>query len=316
MPLDLCHIARALGGKVIGRNRVAAPGPGHSRRDRSLVIKLDDRAPDGFVVFSHAGDDWKECRDHVRQRLGLPDWQSGDEQWRRLPSSRIVQWDHTTIEIEGNEDPRVWDEDEVIRIAGARRIWDEGGDPRAKLSEVYLRRHRKLDLPEHLAMSTLRFHARCPWRNENTGNIDRVPALIAAFRSIDDDSVTGIQRIRLNADGSKHSRKMLGLVSRAAIKFDPAGAELCIGEGIETCLAGRQFGLSPVWALGSVGAISFFPIIEGVKRLIILGEAGEASARAIKICSQRWQQAERQVRAVMPDDGCNDLNDELMRAAQ
>jgi hypothetical protein len=34
-------------------------------------------APDGFVVFSHAGDDPIKCRDYVRERCGEPAWQPG-----------------------------------------------------------------------------------------------------------------------------------------------------------------------------------------------------------------------------------------------
>jgi hypothetical protein len=36
---------------------VLAAGPAHSGEDRSLSVKLDNTAPDGFVVYSHAGDD-------------------------------------------------------------------------------------------------------------------------------------------------------------------------------------------------------------------------------------------------------------------
>jgi putative DNA primase/helicase len=154
----------------------------------------------------------------------------------------------------------------------------------------------------------LRFHPHCPWRNEGDGETERIPALIAAFRSIDNDAVTGIQRIRLNPDGSKNGRRMLGIVHRAAIKIDPAGERLCIGEGVETCLAGRQLGFAPAWALGSVGAISFFPLVNGVRQLTIFGEAGEASAGAIKIAGTRWRKAGRRVRVVMPNTG-SDLND-------
>jgi putative DNA primase/helicase len=157
----------------------------------------------------------------------------------------------------------------------------------------------------------LRFHPYCPWRNENTGKTERVPALIAAFRSIDNDQITGVQRIRLNPDGSKYGRRMLGIVHRAAIKFDAADKELCIGEGVETCLAGRQLGFSPVWALGSVGAISFFPVLDGVRQLIIFGETGKASAEAIRLAGRRWRRAARRVRIVTPAVG-SDLNDVLM----
>ena len=71
------------------------------------------------------------------------------------------------------------------RIAGARQIWDAGKDPRGTLAEMYLRKHRKLDLPDVIGGGVLRFHPRCPWRNENTGKTEYVPALIVVFRSID-----------------------------------------------------------------------------------------------------------------------------------
>src|SRR5262249_35687616 len=155
--------------------------------------------------------------------------------------------------------------------------------PRGTIAETYLLQHRKLDLPDTVCGTVLRFNPRCPWRNENTGKTEHVPALIAAFRSIDNDAITAIQRIRLNVDGSKNEPRMLGILHPAAIKLDPVGERLCIGEGLETSLAARQLGFTPAWALGSVGAISFFPVIDNVKQLTVLGETGEASARAIKI---------------------------------
>jgi putative DNA primase/helicase len=109
----------------------------------------------------------------------------------------------------------------------------------------------------------------------------------------------------------------LGLVHRAAVKLDPIGNTLMVGEGIETCMAARQLmsagelERAPVWALGSVGAISFFPVLEGVKRLIILGETGKASAEAIRICGRRWQHAGRRVQVLYSEIG-SDVNDALM----
>lgn len=69
--LDLRMLARALGGEISG-DQVLAPGPRHSPSDRSLAVKVSIGAPDGFVVFSHAGDDPLECRDYVRQKAGFP----------------------------------------------------------------------------------------------------------------------------------------------------------------------------------------------------------------------------------------------------
>ena len=188
----------------------------------------------------------------------------------------------------------------------------------ARSQEKYLRETRKLDLPDDLAGTVLRFHPSCPWRNENTGRTDRVPALIAAFRSIDDNSITtAIHRIALNPDATKRGRMMLGPVRRAAVKLNGLkGDELVIGEGIETCMAARQLGLEgAVWALGSVGAVTFFPLIPGVRRLTLLAETGEASAKATRICGTRWKRAGRQARIARSTVG-DDLNDALMAGVQ
>lgn len=68
------QLAQALGGEVSG-SQILAPGPGHSPKDRSLSIRLDDTAPDGMVVHSFAGDDPLACKDYVRDRAGLAKWE-------------------------------------------------------------------------------------------------------------------------------------------------------------------------------------------------------------------------------------------------
>jgi hypothetical protein len=289
MKWDVRHIAHALDGEVSGRDSVNAPGPGHSRRDRSLSVRLDPTAPDGFLIYSHAGDDWKACRDHVRNRLGQPRWKPGDEQQRTVPAYHVDKWDLAAIEAEANERPRPWTEDEAARIAAARNIWAKSRDPRGTLAERYLREQRKLQLPEDIVGRVLRFHPACPWRNVH-------PA--CPWRN-----------------ESTGRRRMLGVVQGTAIKFDEVGETLAIGEGIDSVMAARQLGFAPAWALGSVGAISFFPLIDAVKRLVILGEPGEANERAIKLCGTRWHRAGRRVRVVMPGDGLSDLSDALMMGA-
>lgn len=308
---DLAQLARALGGETCGRDTVLAPGPGHSPRDRSLAIRLSAEAPDGFLIYSHAGDDWRACRDHVRSRLGLPAWQPGDEQRRAIPERHVAKWDFAAVDAEAAIPPRL-NEDDLLRINAGRRIWNEAADPCGTLAEIYLRQHRRLDLPDDLTGTVLRFHPACPWRDENTGRVIRVPALIAPFRSIDDDEITGIQRVALNQDGSKSGRRMLGIVQRAAIKMDVlTGDALAIGEGVETVLAARQLGFAPAWALGSAGMIAFFPLIESVAQLTILGETGDASANAIRFCGKRWHRAGHRVRVAMPTTG-SDMNDALI----
>jgi hypothetical protein len=70
MTLDARTIARVMGGDVNGDGALV-PGPGHSPKDRSLSVKPDPAARDGFVVHSFAGDGVGDCRDHVKDKLGI-----------------------------------------------------------------------------------------------------------------------------------------------------------------------------------------------------------------------------------------------------
>jgi putative DNA primase/helicase len=312
MTITLQTIARALGGEITGR-QVVAPGPGHSAKDRSLAVSISSDAPDGFICYSHAGDDWRECRDYVRTKLGLPEWQPGDgrERQRTIQPSHIDKWDFGTIDAQAEAKRRT--EDDLIRIGWAQAIWNEATSPMRTRAEDYLA-SRALDLPDDLVDGVLRFHPECPWRNEDTGRTEFIPCLIAAFRSIDDNTVTAVHRIRVDMPDRwpKTERRMLGVVHRSAVKLGSYTGRLTIGEGVETCMAAVQLGLGSTWALGSAGAISFFPVIDGVSELKILAESGDASGRAIQICGRRWRHAGRRVLISRPNVG-SDHNDVLMK---
>jgi Toprim domain len=300
--IDLRRLQRALGGEVSG-GQLLCPGPGHSPRDRSLAVRP---SPDGFIVHSHCGDDWTLCKDYVRERLGLPQWHPGDDRDRRVDPSRLKTFERAAVEAEAERRPLT--QDDRVRIERARAVWDEATDPRGTLAERYLR-SRALALGDDVARKVVRYHPSCPWRDENTGATVGVPALVAVFRSVDDDAVTAIQRVALTPEGAKIGRRMLGIVHRAAVKLDQAGDVLHVGEGIETMMAARQLGLAPAWALGSAGMVAHFPVTS-IGHLRICGERDEASARAVELCTRRWQAAGRQVQVVLPTVG-KDLNDEL-----
>jgi putative DNA primase/helicase len=275
---DLKTLWRILGGSI-SSGQLLCPGPGHSRHDRSLAVRP---SPSGFVVYSHAGDDWRTCADYVRERLGLPQWQAATT-------------DHRTCQSSVNDDRE--------RIERAQTIWDEAHDPHGTVAEEYLG-SRRLDLPPELRVFVLRFHPTCPWESGT------VPCLVAAFRAIDGDALTGIHRIRLDRPERwpKAERKMLGSIAGSAVKLDPAGDRLAIGEGIETCMAARQLGLRPVWALGSAGAIARFPDVANVEGLTIVGENdGGASRHAAEACRDSWHP--RRVAILTPTGGRKDFND-------
>jgi hypothetical protein len=88
--LDLRTLHRALGGDLSG-GRLLCPGPGHSAADRSLSVKVNDEAPDGFLVHSFAGDDPIICKNYVREKLGLPAFKPNGGNGRRRASDDAVE---------------------------------------------------------------------------------------------------------------------------------------------------------------------------------------------------------------------------------
>ncbi len=296
--LDLRTIARALDGEITA-GKVIAPAPGHSLRDRSLWVIPSWQAPDGFRVHCFSpGDDWREARDYVRAKLGID-----PNGWRYHHARR-----ERPVPVYTAPEP-----DQTARIARAVRIWNEAGDARGTLAEVYLR-SRGLGLPD--GAGALRYHARTPWRDDD-GNVVFVPCMIAAMRAIDGDAVTGIQRTRLTSEGAKIGRRMLGVAAGSAVKLDAdtdVTQGLAVGEGVESVLAARDLGFRPAWAIGSAGAIAGLSVLPGVEAITLLGENDPASDRAIGQCAERWHTAGREVTIVTPNFG-SDMADVIGGAA-
>ena len=81
-------LAGLLGGEI-SNGQIKCPGPGHkSANDRSLSVKIDSNAPDGFVVHSFADDDPIACKDYVREKAGLGAFKpNGGNSRRRIRAS-------------------------------------------------------------------------------------------------------------------------------------------------------------------------------------------------------------------------------------
>jgi hypothetical protein len=185
---------------------------------------------------------------------------------------------------------------------GALQMWRECVDPRQTVVKAYLKA-RGLELPDEIAGEALRYHP-----GEGT--------MIALFRDVLTDEPKAISRTFIDRETLKRlERKFLGPVGGCAVKLDTDEkvlGGLHIGEGIETCLAARQLGLRPTWALGSKGAIGSFPLLAGIESLTILAEPD--AEKEIEVVAMRWHAAGREVLINRPPVG-KDLNDALKGSA-
>jgi hypothetical protein len=291
--MSLRSVAKALGGDVIGPARILAPGPGHSRSDRSMSVLIDPSARDGFVVSSFAGDDWRQCRDHVRGMLGA--------EYRTSAQAAVA----TAAPVE--------------RKAAAAGIWTQSLPIRGTLVETYLV-NRGLSLPAEVYDGrALRFHPSCPFRL-NAAEFARLPAMIAAMVDIRTNEFRGVHRTALAADGFGKAvvpglgnpRKMLGQAAGACVKL-AADEDVTLGlhvtEGIETALACMAMGFRPVWAALSAGAIARFPVLDGIEALTIFGDRDATGEAAALTCSARWRSAGKEVITILPADEGSDFAD-------
>jgi hypothetical protein len=290
--LDARSIARLMGGTATSPKHANVPGPGHSRIDRSLSITINPRAPDGFLVKSHAGDDDLQCKDHVKRALGLEAWRPSSVVPMRAPEPRPV-------ELKPNKE--------------ALRLWTECVHPRSTLVEKYLRA-RGLDLPDEVAGDVCRFHPRLYLDG------DYVPGMVTLLRHLVTDEPWMIQRTFLTPDGGKICRKYTGSPRMAAIKLDACEhvhEGLVIGEGFESCLGARFLGFKPVWAVGSSGQIASFPVLSGIEALTVLGEndSNGANERAALECMERWEAAGWEFHWPLPAVG-RDFNDAWVAAQE
>lgn len=294
-------LARALGGEIAGR-QVLAPGPGHSRKDRSLSVRLEPGAPDGFLCHSHCGDDFAACRDHVKRALGI-----ARDAWR---TERPLGPRQARSCVAGR--PRSLDDNGPAAL----KLWTASAEP-CLLMARYLA-SRGLVLEDDVAGSILRWGDDVDTLIKLFGPIAKGPslgAMVALFRDIATDEPRAIGCTFLDREARKIDRRFLGPVGGAAIKLDAdelVSHGLHVGEGVETCLAARQgFNFKPCWALGSKGAIGAFPVLSGIECLTILAEPD--AEKEVEACAARWHAAGREVLIDRSLVG-KDLNDALRGA--
>jgi putative DNA primase/helicase len=265
--MDARSLAAALNGDVVGQGRVLAPGPGHSPMDRSMSVQLDPNAPDGFLVNSFAGDDWRECRDHVRAALGLR--RQSDKSRRTLARPQRTRITSVTAST---------------TTASALALWNRASDAHGTVVEKYLA-GRKLTLPDGDSV------VRCVADIGPCGEQNAI--MLAVMRNALTDEPVAIHRTFITERATKTHRKFLGPSRGAAVKLAAASDTLVVGEGLETAMAASCAGVNAaLWAMGSSVGLAGLPVLPWVTKLVILAENdGGASRKAVSACHHTWSSA-------------------------
>lgn len=275
--VELRELVREKGGDLYaGGNAAVLPGPGHSRNDRSLSVRLCAESS-RVVFYSFANDSVRDCMAYLgigptEGRQSTPA-ERAREKARRAHEKRVLE-----------------DRDRQI----CRLIWNGTQDAEGSPVEAYLwTRGLVCD-----GIVDIRFHAAAPRAKEAVDDkpIPTHPAMVALVR----DAGGGPRALHMTfitPDGRKafgdRSRLMFGSVRGHAVQLGrPSDGVLAVGEGIETCGAYSTLKGLPCWSCLSTAGMQNFVLPRWVRRLVIAADgdrggmlaAATLAERAIKVC--------------------------------
>ena len=270
MALDLHQIRAAYGGTVYDSGRRwLGPGPGHSRRDRSLSLWLTaDGRP---ILHSFAGDDFRTCAAHLGIEADRP---------RNVARTEAMRMRHERAVAQRRR--------EADDLPFCADVW-LGSEPFAgSPAEAYLRtRGVALD-----GCADVRFHPaapRCKPRPPGLASPAPHGAMLAVLRH-GAGHPTALHATYVTAAGERALnglRLIFGPASGAAVRLAPVrDGELAVAEGIETALSFAALSGLPTWAALSTSGLRGFMPPHGLKRLTVAADsddsgAGLAAARAL-----------------------------------
>lgn len=265
MTSNLYDYVRQHGGSISeGGRRATIPGPGHSKRDRSLSLLLGD---DGKVVFNDlsGAHSFREIADY----LGL-----------ETSARPLSQRERDEMrERHAAESRRL----EEIKLAFCREVM-EGAVPAADTPVVSYLGSRRLTV----SCGDIWFHPEAPRVAPYNRMADDPPppaphpAMICVSRDVQ-RRARGLHLTFLTADGRKafgdRSRLMLGPITGSALQTADIAADgtLAVGEGLETCGHFSILKGVPCWPAWSTSGLRNFVVPRRVRRLLIAADHDRTS---------------------------------------
>jgi hypothetical protein len=289
-------IVKHLGGEWFPRHNYGlAPGPGHSKRDRSLKITPHATDKDDVVVHSFTGDDVLELKRKWREEGMLPRGGKGNasEPYRPVKpvaAPREEPQDHSKAERD----------DRVISW-----LWGKS-EPAGAVVKTYFS-SRRIELEPW--PRTIRFLPASPPKHPYPAML--VPAGMPdepapSVYVMPQERIKGVHLTYLKPDGGgkapvSPSRRMIGNIKGSPLALIPPndGAGLLIAEGIETALSGHLMTGLGAWAAGSA---SFLPALADavppfIECVMIARERDPAGQRGADDLGQRLE--ERGIEVIM-----------------
>lgn len=295
-------IVDRIGGQFTdGGYGAVCPGPGHSRDDRSMSIKIGEKGQLIINSFSSATP-WQECRRWLED-LGL-----------------IEKFDpNRPAKVYEARPPKRDPLAEAEKMERCRFLWLNARSPIGTLGETYhLRRGLSSAQASNEATRFLERLEFSPYgpskdRPQKAARMQGAPALINAI-SAPNGSIQGLNLTYLNPRTGDRRREgvqklMIGRFMGGAVRLAQPDTELLVAEGYETTQsASRRFGL-PGWAL--LGERNFYSWVPptGVRTLLIAADNNPAGEAAAEYLAARAESLGIRTRIETPNDIGFDWND-------
>lgn len=280
--IDLAALAKRAGGDFNGHDAII-PGPGHSKKDRSLSVSVGDNG--NLIWFSFAGDSDAAVRAYLKG-LGVAG-EGAAARGTPLAAAKRAQRTDTGAH---------W----------AAALWRQSVAIDGTLGARYLE-SRAIRGP---FPPSLRFHPEC-----RDGPFRRLALIAARTMLATPGEVASVQRTFLARDGSGKAggdaKKTLGGCRGGGVVLGEIGAVLLIAEGIETALsAAAIFGLPAVATLGTAHTRALL-LPECVQNVVIAADNDERGQGldAANALAARLRKEGRFVRVESPPDAFKDFND-------
>ena len=258
---SLRAIVRAFGGVLLADGRSALiPGPGHSRRDRSVSLR---QLPNGRILIHcfSPKDDWRDVLAMLEAGgLGID-----------APDACCRHAEDTCTAVES-------------KIRRVRKLWAQAAPVQGTRAGIYLRTRGILTKS---VSSALRFLPDATSLDDQR----RRPALVAAITNHQGD-LQGVQITLLTPCGRKKAatetpRRIIGKLSGGAVRLGDGEGVLIVGEGVETALSASGALKAPAWSALTAGNLARFDPPNWVRRLIIAADRGPAGEAAAELLANR-----------------------------
>ena len=146
------------------------------------------------------------------------------------------------------------------------------------------------------------------------------PCLVALITDVETNEPLSLHRTWITPTGKADVTPQRLLLANHSIEGgcirltpnDEVNAILGIAEGIETALS-LAWAPLPVWATIDAGHLAKFPVLDGIRTLVIAQDQDPAGIAAAMTCAARWVTSAKEV--FVTRQAANDLNDVLAEVA-